>query len=240
MLAEAGGARAAKPPVAVIVALAAERVAFRRVESRLPHTRLIQCGPGPERAAQAAQRALEQGAGALVSFGVAGGLSNSVASGTLLVPREIVGASRLSTDQSWVERIVAALDGVVICSTSALLAVDDVLETPAAKAAAAGDSGAVAVDLESGALARVAHAAGVPFVALRAIADDAGDTLPPGVEAWVDDTGQSRLGPVAAALGRPSNWAAFATLARRYRSARRTLELAASRLGPEGFLHAAG
>lgn len=240
MLAEASGPSATPPPVAVIVALAAERAAFRASSFRLLHAFILQSGPGAARAAAAAEQALVRGAGALVSFGVAGGLSADAGPGTLLVPARVVGATHgathYDTNAAWRERIIAALAGALPLSTAPLLASNRVLGTPAAKAAAAAASGAVAVDTESGALAAAALAAGVPFVAVRAVADGVHDTLPPGVDTWVDARGRARFATVAGAVCRPSNWSKFVTLAGRYGAARRTLEIAASRLGPAGFL----
>ena len=57
-------------------------------------------------------------------------------------------------------------------------------------------SGAVAVDMESYAVAGVAAEAGVPFVAVRAIADPAGRPLPRSVIGSIGPDGRPRVGRV--------------------------------------------
>jgi len=59
------------------------------------------------------------------------------------------------------------------------LAAGGILATPAEKAAAREATFAAIVDLESGAVARVAARHGLPFAAVRAVCDPAGFALPP-------------------------------------------------------------
>jgi adenosylhomocysteine nucleosidase len=54
-------------------------------------------------------------------------------------------------------------------------------------------TGAVAVDMESGAVARVAQEAGVPFMAVRAIADSADMAIPQGSLGALDEFGELSL-----------------------------------------------
>jgi nucleoside phosphorylase len=66
----------------------------------------------------------------------------------------------------------------------------------AEKARLHAQTGALAVDLESGPVARVAVEAGVPFAALRAIADPAWRGLPPAALLALDEGGRPRLAAV--------------------------------------------
>lgn len=234
MLAEAGRSRSsnAEARVAVIVALGVERGCVGQVGAR---TLLTQSGPGAVRAAAAAERMLAAGAGALVSFGLAGGLAADVAPGRLLLPRRVFTAERrFDIDGGWHARLATVLTELGF-DDRPLLAADEVLSTPAAKHAAAA-LGAAGVDLESGAIAAAAMAASVPFAVVRAVADGPSDRLPPGVATWVDANGEARLGPVLAAALRPGRWPSLTLLGRRYRAARRTLEEAARRLAPADFM----
>ncbi len=70
------------------------------------------------------------------------------------------------------------------------------LASVADKAAAHSTSGAVAVDMESHAIAAVAASADVPFVAIRAIADPAGRPLPRAVLGSIGPGGRPRVGHV--------------------------------------------
>ena len=119
-----------------------------------------------------------------------------------------------------------------------LLTVPIALDSPQAKLAAAAASGAVAVDMESAAIASVAADACVPFVALRVVVDALGDRLPGDAEAWIDERGNRRLGTALRAVIRPSEWRALWTLAQRYRVASGVLERLARFVASRGLLGA--
>ena len=237
MLAEAGEARISQPEprVAVIVALGVERRCLRRPG---PRVMVVQSGPGEARAADAATRAIETGARALVSFGLAGGLSADAAPGRLLLPRHVLTSDgrRFAVEPRWHARLAAALDGAD-ADERPLLAATDVLASVDAKRRAA-ERGAAGVDLESGAIAAAAAHGAVPFAVICAVADGPHDPLPAGASSWVGADGETRIGPVVDAALRPANWLPLWTLARRYAAARRTLERAARRLSHEDFLFA--
>ncbi|OLB24726.1 MAG: hypothetical protein AUH95_02335 [Nitrospirae bacterium 13_2_20CM_2_63_8] len=63
-------------------------------------------------------------------------------------------------------------------------------------------SGAIAVDLESAAIARAAHVVGVPFLLVRAVSDRADEDLPMDFNLWLGPWGRVR--GVAHLLRRPS------------------------------------
>jgi adenosylhomocysteine nucleosidase len=134
---------------------------------------LVAAGGGwPEGAHRAAERLIGQGAEALVSFGLAGGLAPDAAPGALLVPDAVVeGVERYVCDPA----LIAFLGG---STGDTILAGTDIAATVAEKAALYGATRIGAVDLESGAVARVARAHGLPFAVLRAVADPATRTLP--------------------------------------------------------------
>jgi adenosylhomocysteine nucleosidase len=186
---------------------------------------VIRSGPGPERAAAAAARAVEAGAALLVSWGLAGGLAREIGPGSVIVPRRIVtpDAAPVSVAPAWRSRLAALADEFDVHDGD-LLSVAAVLESPAAKRAAALATGAVAVDTESAAMAAVAARARVPFVALRVVVDGVDDALPPGAEPGGDEHGRQRVGAVLRALARPAQWRGLWLLMRRYRVASRVLE----------------
>jgi adenosylhomocysteine nucleosidase len=106
--------------------------------------------------------------------------------------------------------------GKLLTSAQAIDAVAD-------KAAAFRDTGAVAVDMESLAVAQVAAAHRLPFMAVRVIVDTAADRLPQAVMA-ASHGGQVRIWRLIGGLARaPVELAPLLRLARRYRIARRSL-----------------
>ena len=97
------------------------------------------------------------------------------------------------------------------------------------KALAFRQTGAVAADMESSAVAEVACAERVPFLVVRAIVDTAEDAVP---EVALSATGvgrdRLRIGRLLASLARtPGELPALIRLARRYRSASRVLSAVA-------------
>lgn len=105
-----------------------------------------------------------------------------------------------------------------------LLAGVAVLATLGEKRAAFAASGALAVDLESGAVARVAARHGLPFAVLRAVCDPAGRALPPAALAALDSQGAIGAWRVlASVLAHPGQIAALLALAGDAARARRAL-----------------
>jgi nucleoside phosphorylase len=223
--------------IGFIAALDVEYLCLRRAAAGDDSWLVLQSGPGPKRAAAAAARALDAGARLLVSFGFAGALDAAVVSGTVLAPRRVVaeGAAPLVVSLPWHARIAALADDFRLASGD-LLTATVALESPAAKRAAARASGAVAVDMESAAVAATAARAGVPFVALRVVVDALDDALPRGALAFVDERGNRRWAPVLRAVFSAGQWRPLVTLARRYGLARRVLERLAHALADRRVL----
>ncbi|MBF0561655.1 MAG: hypothetical protein HQL37_06445 [Alphaproteobacteria bacterium] len=157
-------------------------------------------GPGFAHAGRCARRLVEDGARGLVSFGLAGGLDPRLPSGTvLLADRVIAGAVSLDTAVIWrdsLERQLTSFHPVV----GAVVDSSQVVATVTGKQALFAASGAAAVDMESAAVAQVAAAAGLPFVAVRVIADPALRDLPGAALAGMGEDGRVRPMAVLAAL----------------------------------------
>ena len=193
------------------------------------------CGIGRENALHTAQSLLDAGATALLSWGTAGGLDPALGAGTLVLPRHVIAAdqSKFPVDEVWrnrlderVSRHVATCGGILLESLS-------VFTRPSQKQAMAKYPGAVAVDMESAAVAQVAHHAGVPFVAVRAIADRAITPIPSSAMAAVDDYGRLQVLPlIASLLVHPGELPALIALGRAFRAAQKTLSTVAKHAGP--------
>jgi adenosylhomocysteine nucleosidase len=165
--------RAVDLPVAVVIA-----VAGLALEARIAAgvgTHVICAGDGRVLAGSLASGIAKDCCG-LISFGVAGGLSPDLQRGTCVVGSAILsGTTRFMTDRDWSGNLLQALPNAfhgVILGVSAPIARRE------AKHALYVDTGAVAVDMESHVVARVAAARGLPMTAVRVITDSALKSLP--------------------------------------------------------------
>ena len=141
---------------------------------------IVEIGGGTFAGAEAAaSRALARGARALISFGLAGGLDPTLRAGDVVVPAAV----------SVRGRTIATDTGLCAPTAASLLGAETVVSDTSQKQAVFAATGCVAVDIESGAVAAVASAAGVPFAAVRAICDTADRTLPPAALVALDNAG---------------------------------------------------
>ena len=82
----------------------------------------------------------------------------------------------------------------------AILGLERMLSSPQEKADGFARRGALAIDMESHHVARVAGERNLPFIAVRAISDQADEVLPAIMATFVDVDGQTKMSAVLAAL----------------------------------------
>ena len=202
---------------------------------------LIYCaGASADRALEGARQLVESGVAGLVSFGIAGGLDPDLHPGALMVPAVVIApdGSRLETDAPWRGRLMAALAGQSArfpqgVAEGPLAGSAEVVATPADKVRLLERTGAQAVDMESHAVAGAAAAAGLPFLAIRCVADRAQRALPRAVLGGVGPEGRVRvLAVVVGILRSPGELGGVLTLARDSRRALSCLRRVALLAGP--------
>lgn len=209
----------------ILTGLAQEAEIARRISP------LVACSASdPARAERLARELAGQGAMALLSFGIAGGLAPDLSTGSLVIGTAVTtGAATYPCDPDLSAKLASALPNAV---TGAVWGGDVIVDTAAAKARLHRDSGAVIVDLESAAVARAAAEAGLPFGVLRAVADPAAHGLPPAALVGLDSEGRPAIGPVLRALARsPGQLPALIRLGRQSSAAMKALLAAAGTLG---------
>ena len=160
---------------------------------------LIISGMGAQRARLAATRAIDAGAGALLSFGFAGALADELVPGDVLVPGEIIdGPERLATDAAWLRAARSRIAGLgITLHDGAVACTNAILHEPAEKRGLRERTGAAAVDMESAAIVRVATERGVPALVVRSVLDTSVMSLPPAILRCTDDYGRTRLAELA-------------------------------------------
>jgi hopanoid-associated phosphorylase len=171
------------------------------------------------------------GAGGVVSFGLCGALDPALAVGDVVIADGVLfGGARHATDSAW----TAALYGALPSARRGDMASGDVIvASAAAKAALRRATGAVAVDMESHAVARAAAAAGIPFAVVRVVSDGAASALPRAAQAGFKADGEPDVAAVIRALAaRPWELPALIRTALDAEKAFKSLAWAATALAP--------
>jgi adenosylhomocysteine nucleosidase len=145
-------------------------------------------GIGHRRATEAARRAFDlmPGAELVIGTGVVGALSSGLKPGDLVLSDRVLS---IHTDGKLAEEVTAVSDAHlravgrslasagIAYSTGAILTSHRVLATGTEKRRAKESTGAIAVDMETAAVAAEAAARGHPFVAIRAVLDEVDDEV---------------------------------------------------------------
>ena len=175
-------------PIGIVCGLASEAAALGKDAPFL----IGVSGARPEKAATEADRLIAAGVRVLISFGLAGALDPMLRPGDLVIPATIIaeGGETYEVDPAWLE----ALDLETSSGADRLLGTETIISTAAAKAALYAEYDAAAVDMESHRVAERARSAGLPFIAIRAIADPAKRALPAIASSAVKPDGQIDFG----------------------------------------------
>lgn len=220
----------ASATIAVITGLISERRCLERADIA------AECaGPGAACAGALARRALQNGATGLVSFGLAGALAADLQAGAVVLADAVMApdGARFAADEPAVAELRETLGPDI--HVGSIAGVADPVATARDKRALAASTGAIAVDMESHAIAAAAAAAGRPFVALRAVADPASRGVPPSALAGLGPHGETHpFAVIGALLRRPADLPDLLRLAGDNRRAMAALGRVALRV-PPGF-----
>ena len=160
------------------------------VEARIARgngVRALASGGDPVRLATLIERAIGEGASAIASFGIAGGLTDALASGACVIGDRVVAPGiDAPADRAWVAALAACVPDATIATVTAT---DGIVAEPAAKSRLRASTGAWTVDNESHVVARIAQAHGIPFAVFRVVSDAVDRTLPPAARTGLDVDG---------------------------------------------------
>lgn len=191
-------------------------------------------GMGPERAATAASALLDQGVEALASWGFAGALDPALRPGALVLAAQVcdMQGRYYAADTVWLDRLCAAVLTRLAISTGTLLTCPAAIRDTTEKRRLERSFAAVAVDMESAAVAAAAQRADLPFIAIRSISDASGTSLPAAALEAIDAEGRLRPARALANVARhPWEVPSLLHLAAGAHSARRTLRALAQLAG---------
>lgn len=138
--------------------------------------------------------------GAVVSFGVAGGLVAHLPAGAVVVSNEVIDEQGVvyPCDAALSTQVFNLLQQNYMRPHSGPMAGVDTASyyTSTAKAALAAKTGAISDDMESQGGARWAKAHGLPFIVIRTISDPLALSLPPLTTTAVNSNGSYNLGAI--------------------------------------------
>lgn len=165
---------------------------------------LIYSGAGAQNASKAAELAISKGATQLISWGCAGALSHELKMGDLVLADSLLSIDGTQTpvNAAWHEHTKTILGSTVAVYRGALLNSQDVISTAQEKQAIYEKTGALAIDMESHAIAQVAQHYALPFLAIRAIADPSTMDLPVAISGALNDEGEIDMSKIVFSLAR--------------------------------------
>lgn len=223
----------------VITGLKFEAEIIRRAAKKLNHNHpfYASVAGNQDRSFEAAKAFVKDGAKGLISFGIAGGLSDDVPVGTVILASEVYGGKGgvYKTDKAWREGLEGVLKSEISPVIGPVISLPYPLASEAQKRRAHSDTGALGVDMESFGVAKAAFEMKVPFIVIRAVSDGAADTLPAWVVPAMGPDGDINIGPVLKGLaGKPGDLSHLIGFGLKTRKANATLRRV-SFLGLPGF-----
>lgn len=196
--------------IGIVCALSAEAKCLtdKTIPTNIPvqineHAIVIVCGMGRENARTATQVLIKKEVSALVSWGTAGALTEKLHAGDLLLADSVVSvdANKYAFDTEWNKRIANEL-----CSTSLKIRhgmiahTEKILASAEDKKSLHSKTAALAVDMESIAIAQIAYESALPCISVRAIVDEASQCIPEAVTKNTDIFGRPALFPLFSSL----------------------------------------
>lgn len=184
-------------------------------------------GMGDEAAYNSGKRLIDLDVQALISWGVAGALHHSVHSGDLLIAQSIMTQQvHYATTKHWSENIQTYCKQISQpYQTAAMTSINTVCASVQGKQDLFKKTEAMAVDMESGAVARVAKRYHKDLLVIRAIADEATMTIPPAAIKHTDILGQPQLPAFLISCAKnPSQLYHLGKLAWHYKNGLKTLQ----------------
>jgi adenosylhomocysteine nucleosidase len=192
---------------------------------------LVVCRTAGSELETVADAAVRQGYHGMISFGVAGGLASHLRAGDWVVASSIRESQTVrATDATWSRKLLGKISGAI---HAPIVGVDEPIAEPAKKRELYRTTGAVAVDMESHLMARVAAAHKLAFAALRVVVDPAHRRVPPAALIGMRPDGRANIWAVMRDLvARPSQLRPMARIAADAFTARAAMNRVRRKLGP--------
>lgn len=198
-------------------------------------------GAGPEYAQTAAELLVSRGVTRLISWGCAAALGASLKPGDLILADSLINADKVRFDiaSDWHDHTKNILSAQSTVHTGCLAESPRVVSSSKDKKQLHAQTGAIALDMESIAVAKVARQHDLPFLAIRAIVDPVNMNLPKAVDHSLNDQGDVVIGKLLIFLTlHPPELPGLIKLGLHFNAAKNKLKLVAKQLDIiNGFGH---
>ena len=184
-------------------------------------------GAGADNARRASELLITQGANRLISWGCAGALVDSLNPGDLVLADVLIDAEGCQTaiQSDWLKATQSVLIPFFKVRTGSLVESKAIVATSEDKKQLHLTTNAIAVDMESIAIAKIARLNNVPFLAIRVIADPAAMNLPKAINYALNNEGEVVLGKLLLFIAlHPTQIPALISLGLHFNAAKNTLK----------------
>ena len=194
---------------------------------------LASSGAGANNARTASELLIAQGATRLISWGCAAALSETLKPGDLVLADTLIDAelTQLNIHPEWLRFTKNLLSTHLKVHAGSLAESNSIIATGKDKKHLHTQTGAVALDMESIAIAKVARQNNLPFLAIRAIADPVNMDLPKAINHSLSNEGDIVLSKLLLfAVLHPAELPGLIKLGLHFNAAKNTLKLIAKQL----------
>ena len=191
-------------------------------------------GAGPNNAQSAAELLVAKGAARLMSWGCAAALSASLKPGDLILADKLIDAGNIemAVNTDWYSYTKNSLVKFIVVHGGRLAESISIVSSSMDKKQLHSITGAVALDMESIAIAKVARQYNLPFLSIRVIADPVNMSLPLAINYSLNDQGDIMLGKLLLFLFlHPAELPGLIKLGLHFNAAKKTLKSVANHLG---------
>jgi len=197
---------------------------------------LAYSGAGADNAQTASELLIAQGATRLISWGCAAAISDTLKPGDLVLADSLTDAeggrnTKFCVSADWHNHVNTLLSSYIKVHTGSLVESKNIVSSSSDKKHLHIQSGAIALDMESIAVAKVAKQNKLPFLVIRAIADPANMDLPKAINHSLNNEGDIILAKLLSYIVlHPAQIPGLIRLGLHFQAAKNTLKLVAKQL----------
>ncbi|MGZ5006275.1 MAG: phosphorylase family protein [Methylobacter sp.] len=190
-------------------------------------------GAGPDNARAASELLIKQGATRLISWGCAAALSETLKPGDLVLADTLIDADgvQIDIDHDWFNFAKNRLSTHLKIHTGSLVESLTIVAAAKDKKHLHSQTGAIVLDMESIAVAKIARQNELPFIAIRTIADPVSMDLPKAITHALNDQGDIVLARLLLFIAlHPAEVPGLIKLGLHFNAAKNTLKSVAKQL----------